>query len=206
MDLLAFWLTPPLNVDFLTRLSCVIVYLLSRAQMCAVFWDASFGGRPPEFTRLRLAVVSGTSNRDITLKKTFFEILTLVRNCIFCVEFKSEFDKKNNWVFVEKCLVLVEYQMTKIANTQNWRLSNPEMNSSRNSMHTTCLTFLFSSKLGVSGPVCSNCQWWGDQLVHYSTFSFLVRALLNWSLSDLWLIVNETMRSLWHIVRWFSHI
>ena len=94
MDLLAFWLILPLNVDFLTRLSCVIVYLLSRAQMCAVFWDAAFGGRPPEFTRLRLAVVSGSTNQNYSLKKTFFEILTLVRNCIFCVEFKSEFDKK----------------------------------------------------------------------------------------------------------------
>ena len=35
-------------------------------------------------------------------------------------------------------------------------------------MHSTCLTCLFSSKLGVSGPVCSNCQRWGNQLVQYS--------------------------------------
>ena len=66
---------------------------------------------------------------------------------------------------MEKLLVLIEYQMTKIANTQNWHFLNPEINSSRNFMHTTCLTFLFSSKLGVSGPVCSNCQQWGNQLV-----------------------------------------
>ena len=40
---------------FLTRLSCVNVYSLSIAEMCAVFWDAAFWGRPPEFTRSRLA-------------------------------------------------------------------------------------------------------------------------------------------------------
>ena len=39
-------INPPLNVNLLTRLSCVIVYLLSRAHMCAVFWGASFGGDP----------------------------------------------------------------------------------------------------------------------------------------------------------------
>ena len=31
----------------------------------------------------------------------------------------------------------------KIAKTKNWRLSNPEMNFFRNSMHTICLTFYF---------------------------------------------------------------
>ena len=71
---------------------CVIVYLLSRAQMCAVFWSVAFGGRPPEFTRLRLAVISGSTVRKSKLRaqKNFFQKL----NCIFCVEFKSKLDTR----------------------------------------------------------------------------------------------------------------
>ena len=50
-------MNPPLNVDFLTRLSCVIVYLLNRAQMCAVFWGVVFWGAPP---RIHAFTASGS--------------------------------------------------------------------------------------------------------------------------------------------------
>ena len=107
MGFLAFWLTSSLNVNFLTRLSCVIVYLLGKAQMCALFWSAAFGGRAPEFTCLRLAVVSESTDIEMTRSKNFFWNSDTCTELHFCVEFKSEFDQKNNWVFVEKFLIVV---------------------------------------------------------------------------------------------------
>ena len=59
----------------------------------------------------------------------------------------------------------VENYSENFANTKMLRLSNPNMNSFQNSMHATCLAFWFSSKLGISGPICSNWQWHGNQPV-----------------------------------------
>ena len=92
--------------QFLTRPSCVIVCLLSRAQMCAVFWSTDFGRCPPESTCLRVAVVCGSTEIKMTRSKTFSEILTLVRNCAFCVEFKSEFDIQKSLSFREEMFSL----------------------------------------------------------------------------------------------------
>ena len=54
VDLLVFWFTLPVNVDFLTQLSCVIVYLLSKAQLCAFFGMRHLGGIPQN---LRVVVI-----------------------------------------------------------------------------------------------------------------------------------------------------
>ena len=40
----------------------MIVYLVNRARLCAVWGAGSFGGRPPDFVRLRLAEASGIAD------------------------------------------------------------------------------------------------------------------------------------------------
>ena len=68
---------------------------------------------------------------------------------------------------MEKILVLVEYQMTIFGNRQNWRLSNPDMNSSLKTKHDSCLKFQITPK-SVEFEACSgNCQIMGNQLVLY---------------------------------------
>ena len=65
-------INPTLKRWFFTRLSCVIVYLFSGAQLCAFFWSTAFGRRLPEFTRLRLAIVSGSTEIKIMRSKKLF--------------------------------------------------------------------------------------------------------------------------------------
>ena len=62
--------------------SCRNTILLPR------FWETEFS----EIDWIQ-SVVIPTANRNNSLKKTFFEILKLVRNCIFSVESKSGSDK-----------------------------------------------------------------------------------------------------------------
>jgi len=63
--------------------------------MCLVFWGVACWGCPPEFTRLRVAVVSENAKiKIVTSKKCFLKNPKLVRNCIFRVDFESGFDKK----------------------------------------------------------------------------------------------------------------
>ena len=62
--------------------------------MCAIFWGAEFGGCPSELTRLRVAVVSGSTKIEMTCSKNLFQNSEISTELHYCVEFKPVSDKK----------------------------------------------------------------------------------------------------------------
>ena len=107
--------------------------------MCG-FLGGGIWGRPPEFTRLRLAIVSGSTRIQKTNSKTkIIKNPKLVRNCIFPVKSKSGSYKKLYLSFRGDLFSPSEYHVTKIASTPKKKVSKTDIDYFRNSIHTTYL-------------------------------------------------------------------
>ena len=82
MDLLAFLLTLPLNVNFWTQCSYEILCVLSRARFGIIVLGASYRGTSLETVHLQLAEAIGSA-KIVGLCSIFLGIQEPIINCIF---------------------------------------------------------------------------------------------------------------------------
>ena len=145
--------------------------------MCG-FLGAVFGGHPPEFTCLRLAVVSGSTEIEMTRSRNFFWNSDTSTELRFLRRIQIRVWQKRNWVFVQKNLIVSEYHMTKIANIWNRRLSHSDMDSFQSSMHPTYLEFYIWPPKRVHFFETGNYHLWQDQPLQYFKKTFLASSVV----------------------------